>query len=375
MANVLIIGGGFAGLIAAERLAANLDASHQVTLVSPNSKFTFYPSLVHLAFGECERDDITFDLRRKLHESGVHFVQGEMIGIDPIRRKVDVVGDEFNGEIGYDFLVIALGRRLATEKIGGFFEYSNHLLGVNAALRFGEAVRHFRGGDIIIGMCPDARLPIPVCETAFSLARKFEDEIREGQTRIKVVFPGSLEAAFGGASLHNELEASFRRRGVSVLYDVPIEEITADQVLSSYDHKVNYDLLMLVPPFRGNAALRPLGITDDYDYVPVDEKMQVPGLLGTYAVGDITAFPGPKLAHMAVRQADTAAANVIAQINGEKPSAVYYHEIAMIIDAGGSDSIYLRYGVWDEQLYRLRKGRFWGIAKDTHDRLWQARHS
>ena len=374
MAHVLILGGGFAGLIAAERLSAGLDSSHQVTLVSPNEDFTFYPSLVRLAFGESDAGDIKFDLRTKLNDSRVHFICGEMTDINPRTKKVTVAGDEFRGEISYDYLVIALGRRLATEKVAGFFEHAHHLLGVKAALKFGDAVKAFREGDIVVGMCPEARLPIPVCETAFALARKFENEIRDGDVRIKVVFPGSLESVFGGATVHKELESSFRHHGINVLYDVPITRITETEVLSSAGHAVKHDLLMLVPPFRGNASLRSLGISDDQDFVMVDKSMRVASLENVYAVGDITAFEGPKLAHMAVRQADVAAANITSEIAGKKPVEEYYHEIAMVIDAGGSDSIYLRYGITDETLFGLRKGRIWGLAKTTHDRLWQARH-
>lgn len=374
MANILILGGGFGGLIAAERLAASADASHNITLVSPNQDFTFYPSLVRLAFGECEREDITFDLRRKLNQARVHFVRGEMTSINPRAKKVTVAGDEVRGDISYDFLVIALGRRLATEKVAGFFEYAHHLLGVKSALKFGAAVNAFRQGDIIVGMCPDAQLPIPVCETAFALARKFEDAIRDGDVRVKVLFPGPLKSVFGGATLHKELESSFRHHHINVLYDIPVSKITETEVLSSAGHAVKHDLLMLVPPFRGNAALQPLGITNEMDYVKVDKMMRVDGLDRTYAVGDIAAFEGPKLAHMAVRQADVAAANIAAELKGARPAEEYYHEIAMVIDAGGSDSIYLRYGMTDETLYGLRKGRIWGLAKNTHDRIWQARH-
>ena len=195
MANILILGGGFGGLIAAERLAASLDSTHQITLVAPNRKFTFYPALAHLAFGECEPDDITFDLSAKLKDLGIRYVQGEMIRLYPNRRSAEIVGNDFNGEIAYDYLVIALGRRLATERVPGFFEHAQHLLSVNAALKFGELIRNFRSGTIIVGLCPEARLPVPVCETAFALARKFETEIQDGKIKIKVIFPESLKAA------------------------------------------------------------------------------------------------------------------------------------------------------------------------------------
>jgi sulfide:quinone oxidoreductase len=375
MANILILGGGFGGLITAERLAASIDTKqHRITLIAPNRNFTFYPALVQLAFGKCKPDDITFDLASKLSDLGVRYVQGEMIRIHAERMKVEIAGEDFRGEIGYDYLVIALGRRLATEKIGGFFEHAQHLLGVNAALRFGELVRDFREGKIIVGMCPDARLPVPVCETAFALARKFETEMRDGKVHVSVIFPESVEAAFGGANLHKELELAFKRHGISVLYDVPIREISFNEVLSTMKHKIKCDLLMLVPPFRGNASLHHLGITDDSDFVKVDDLMRVQGLEKTYGVGDIVALSGPKFAHMAVRQAEVAAENILSEIKGEEPRREYHHEIATIIDAAGPDSIYLHYGIWDEEQYQLKTGRFWGFAKNTHDRVWLAKH-
>jgi sulfide:quinone oxidoreductase len=374
MANILILGGGFGGLIAAERLAASLDPSHQVTLISPNRKFTFYPALVQLAFGECKPADITFDLAAKARELGVRFVQGEVVRINNETRAVQITGEDFNGEIGYDYLVLAPGRRLATEKVPGFFEHAHHLLGVSAALEFGEAVRNFRAGNIVVGLCPGAHLPVPVCEAAFALAKKFENEIREGKIHLKVIFPESLESAFGGANLHKELEAAFQRHGINLLYDIEISEITSEEVISTGGHRIKHDLLMLLPPFRGHAMLRSLGAADDSDFIRVDDQMRIHGIEKAYAVGDIVAFSGPKLAHMAVRQAEVAAANLLSEIKGEKPEKEYYHEIATIIDAGGADSIYLHYGIWDDTTYRLKKGMIWGWAKEAHDAFWRQRH-
>jgi sulfide:quinone oxidoreductase len=375
MANILILGGGFGGLVTAERLVDLLGTAHQITLVTPNSEFTFYPALVQLAFGKCEADDVTFNLREKLESLGVRFVRGQMLQINTNSRTVDITGEDFKGEIAYDYLVIAAGRRLATEKVPGFFEYAQHLLGVKAATRFGEKLRDFREGTIVVGACPDGRLPVPVCETAFALARKFKEEVADGRVRIKVVFPESLQAAFGGATLHKELESAFERNHITVHYDIPIAEITEKEILSSTGHKIEYDLLMLIPPFRGQAILDDLGITDDHDFVRVDGGMRVHDLPHAYAVGDVVAFSGPKLAHMAVRQAGVAAKNIAAEIKGEAPNAEYYHEIAAVIDAGGADSIFLHYGIWDDAMYRIKKGQFWGWAKDIHDKMWRERHN
>jgi sulfide:quinone oxidoreductase len=373
MADILIIGGGFAGLVTAERLSGSLGANDRITLVSPTPRFTFYPALVHVAFGRLTPDDITFDLGNKLSEMGVRFIQAEMLCIDSERKMVEVTGPDIDGEISFDYLVIASGRRLATEKISGFFEYSHHLLGINPALRFGEAVRDFSSGTIILGLCPESRLPVPVCETAFALANKFEKQMMEGSVHLKVVFPESLDNAFGGANLHKEVEAAFKKRGITVHYDVPVCEITKEAVLSNTGHEIKYDLLMLLPPFRGKALLAINGITDDSDFVKVNGKMQVNGMKNVYAAGDIVAFSGPKLAHMAVRQAEVVAENIIWELLGKEPEAEYYHEISTVIDAG-AQSVYLHYGIWDDALYGLHKGKVWGWAKEVHDKFWRMKH-
>jgi len=375
MARILILGGGFGGLVMAEELAALTGSYDTITLVSPNRTFTFYPALVQLAFGSCATADIQFDLRNRLKELGVHYIEGEMTRIIPSRQAVEVAGKDFRGEISYDYVVFAVGRRLATERVNGFFKNAHHLLGVNAALKFGEAVRDFREGEIIVGLCPGARLPVPVCESAFALSRKFESQIENGSVHIKVILPDSLDNAFGGARIHEKLEKAFNKHRISLLYDVPISDITDGAVISTRGHEIPHDLLMLIPPFRGNPATSGHGITDEDDFIRVDDQMRVSGMKNAFAVGDNVAFSGPKFAHMAVRQAKVAAANLFSQIKGEEPSECYYHEIAAIIDSGGSDSIYLHYGIWDEDLMRTRSGLIWGWAKNLHGTLWQAHHS
>ena len=374
MSNILIIGGGFGGLVAAERLSSSVGKDHRITLVSPNRKFTFYPGLVQLAFGVVEEDDLTFDLGERLSELNVRYIQGELLRLNASDRKAQITGSDLSGEVAYDHLILALGRRLATERIGGFFENAHHLLGVKAALKFGSALRDLREGTIVVGLCPEALLPVPVCETAFALARRFEDGVRSGKIRIKVLFPGSLKEAFGGAEIHRQLESAFDRNRINVIYNVPVNEITENEVLSADKHRIAYDILMLLPPFRGQAILKDLNALDGSDFLMVDGLMRVHHQTQTYAVGDMVAFSGPKFAHMAIRQANVAADNLIAELSGEAPATEYYHEIAAIIDSGGADSIYLHYGVWDDMLFNLKQGRFWGIAKNVHDAFWQKRH-
>jgi len=374
VANILILGGGFAGVVAAERLARALDpAEHQLTLVSRSRRFTFYPALVRLAFGECEPDDISYDLRRGVQERGVRFVEGTVARVDPARRRVNVTGNDFAGELGYDYLVYALGRRLATEQVKGFFEHAHHLLGVEAAQRFGEAVRTFSGGHAVLGSCPGARLEVPVYEAAFALARKVEDEGLSA--RITVLGPDFPAEHPGGGELASVLRPSLERHHIETLGGFPIAEVEAGLVRSRDGREVACDLLMLVPPFEGASALAGTGLTDDEGFVRVDHTMRVLGAEGVYAAGDAVYFSGPKMGHMAVRQAGVVADNLAATLAGREPTATYEHEMLLVVDAGGRDSVFLRKRLWDESEKSVSWGLFWSWAKRVHERYWQAKHS
>ena len=103
--------------------------------------------------------------------------------------------------------------------------------------------------------------------------------------------------------------------------------------------------------------------------------MRVQGVERMYAGGDCVNFGGPKMAHMAVNQAEVAAANVALEIDGFDALSRYNHEMMMVIDEGDGDAIYLHQGLWDKEPAIVRQGRFWSWAKRIHDRYWVATHS
>lgn len=373
MAKILILGGGFGGAVAAERLAKTLGPEHDITLVSRSRRFTFYPALVRLAFGRCEPDDISYDLRDAMLGRRVRFIEAEVARVDPHARTASLAGGDIVGNIKYDYLVYALGRRLATEQVPGFYEHAHHLLGVKAALRFGEAARGFRGGHAVFGSCPGARLEVPVYEAAFALARQLEE--RGDRARVTVLSPDYPGESPGGSDLASALRPALEEHRIERLVGFPVAEITPRAVVSRDGREVEYDLLMLVPPFEGASALASTGLTDEEGYVRVDDTMRALGVERVYAAGDAVYFSGPKMGHMAVRQAEVAADNLAAEIEGRGTVAHYSHELTLVVDEGGADTTYIHKDLWEEGRGTVGHGRFWGWAKRAHERYFRAQHS
>lgn len=369
MAKVLILGGGFGGVVAAKRLAEQLGDEHQITLVSRSRHFVFYPALVRLAFGKCEREDISFDLRRAMLDQRVNFIEAEVARVDPHEHIVKIAHGDVEGKLPYDYLIFALGRRLATERISGFYEHAQHLLSVDKALKFGKAISNFHEGRAVIGQCAGARLPIPVYETAFALAKQLEENNERERVRITVVSPDAIGKEFGDPDVGISLQKALDRHQIEFLPEFSITKVTERAAITADGHAINFDLLMLMPPFQGASAAMYQGISNEA-YVNVDWSMRVIGVEGMYAVGDCVNFPGPKMGHMAVRQAEVAAVNLAAELKGHKPVAHYEHEMRLVVEGGG-DSVYLHKDIWTNEPGSIRQGRFWSWAKRVQEKYWE----
>jgi NADH dehydrogenase len=101
--HVVIIGGGFGGLAAAHALS---NAPVRITLVDRRNYHLFQPLLYQVATAALSASDIARPIRRILHrQANSEVILGEAESIDRFARKVILV----DGEIGYDYLIIARG--------------------------------------------------------------------------------------------------------------------------------------------------------------------------------------------------------------------------------------------------------------------------
>ena len=375
MAKILILGGGFGGVVAAERLAEQLGEEHQITLVSRSRQFVFYPALVRLAFEKSQPADVSFDLRHTMLNRRVNFIEAEVAHVDPYEKTVTIAHGEVEGKLPYDYLVFALGRRLATELITGFYEHAHHLLNVDKAIRFGKAVKKLREGRAVFGQCLDARLPVPVYESAFALARRLAETGERERVKITIVSPTTLEGELGDLAGAAAIRKALDAHQIEFLPNLSINSLTQNSARTMSGAAIPFDLLMLVPPFRGSAAASYLGITNEEGYIHVDSTMRVAGMDHMYAVGDCVNFDGPKMGHMAVRQAEVAAKNLAAEIDGRAPVSRYQHELRFVIDEIGNGGLYLHKDLASDEPATVRQGRFWSWAKRVHEMYWEVSHS
>ena len=375
MAKILILGGGFGGVVAAESLAMTLPHDHEISLVSRSGEFVFYPALVRFAFGRCSAGDITFDLREALLNRRIRFIRGEVARIKPYDQSVTLAGGDIVGDVPYDYLIIALGRRLATERVTGFFENAHHLLTLESAQKFAHAVREFHGGHAVVGHCPDARNPIPAFETAFALANLLAKRNQREGSRITVVSDQDLDEMFGGVSISEPLNRALHSHGVNFISGFEIRSVTPGSVVAKDGRVIDCNLRMLIPPFSGPGPIIGTDLTNAEGYVAVDSTMKVRGHNRIYAAGDCVGFPGPKMGHMAVRQGEVVGENLVAQIKQSPATISYDHELMLVLDSGDRESIFVHQDLWSDEPANMSQNRFWSWAKRIHEAIWKASHS
>jgi sulfide:quinone oxidoreductase len=107
MANqrVLVLGGNFAGLMAALSVKHDLGEDVDVTVVSKSDRFQFNPSLIWIPFGKRTVSSVTFPVAQTFESHQVDFVHGEATRIDADSQRVETS----RGAYDYDYLVIATG--------------------------------------------------------------------------------------------------------------------------------------------------------------------------------------------------------------------------------------------------------------------------
>lgn len=103
--RVVIVGGGFGGLACARALR---NCPVEVVLIDRENHHLFQPLLYQVATGELSPANIAAPLRAILRkQTDCLTLMGEVVGIDPVRRKVLLKGSE----VPYETLVLAAGAR------------------------------------------------------------------------------------------------------------------------------------------------------------------------------------------------------------------------------------------------------------------------
>lgn len=343
MAEVVILGAGFAGLTVYHQLRHRFgsDRRLRLTVIDERETFLVKPSLPEVAFGLKNVASATFPLRDTLTDA--RFVHSPVLAVDPVRKRVQVDG----AWIPYDLLVLALGAVKRWEAVPGFAEAGTSVCTEVLAPRLQERMEAFQGGTILVGSAPTPtgrRLPDvpriaaacegPVGEVLFLADHVLRRRGLRNAADIVAFTPGPVFFEDVGEEVHRVFGRIADDHQIRVLTNRIITRIEPDGVRFDDGTRVEAALTVLVPPYGGPPVVEAAGLTDDAGFVPTDGDFRHLDHPDIFAVGDLATRSVPKLGHLAVLQATRLAGVLEREIRGQADVPPYEPEVFCIMNMG-----------------------------------------
>jgi sulfide:quinone oxidoreductase len=381
--NVVVLGGGIGGVVAASRLSrelGSLDSGGQVVLVDRDAVHRFAPSFPWVMTGIRRPKQVEIDLEQ-LRSRGVTLHRAEALEIDPGARVVKTTA----GALNYQVLVIALGAELAPEALPGFTEAAHNVYTLEGADAAGRALRVFEGGRVVVLV---SRLPYRCPAAPYEAALLAESMLRErgvrGAAAVDVYTPEPQPMPTAGPVMGEALTALLSERGIGLHRQRTVAHIESGphELVFTDGERVPYDLLLGVPPHRAPEAVSGSGLVAESGFLPVDRHTLAAGAEGVFAIGDIAEIPIaggkflPKAGVFARAEAKVVAQRIAREIAGRQPKAMFDGSGSCFVELGGGVAAYATGNFYPEegpQVHLRRPGRRYHLAKVVFERYWLKR--
>ena len=342
--RVLILGGGFAGVGAAQKLKK---ADVDVVLVDRHDYHTFQPLLYQLATGLLETSAVGHSLRDLVHgqdNATVH--QDSVTGIDLAGRTAEFAELK---PIAYDYLVLGLGAQVNFFGTEGAAEHAFPMYTLPDAVRLKEHMLGlWEAADKHPDLVDDGALNVVVVgggptgvETAGALAELYRadlakdyPEIPQEKARIVLVEAGPEVFPMFKENLRTYTVDALEKRSVEVMTGVAVEAVAPTRVTLKTGEELNAHTLVWGAGLQGNELVRSLGLElERGDRIGVGPDLTVKGHPEVYAIGDIAAITDakteqvlPQLGSVALQSGEHAGETIAHLVAGKKTKPFKYKD-------------------------------------------------
>ncbi|MCL4328083.1 MAG: NAD(P)/FAD-dependent oxidoreductase [Candidatus Thermoplasmatota archaeon] len=338
--KVLILGDGAAGTMMGNKLRFHSDPSDiQITVLGNSEKHYFKPDGVSIPFGFKDYRN-SVKPTRSLFNFGVNYVRETVASIDV---KNSTVIASSGKSYFYDYLIIATGDRFAYEDLPGYEKAASHFYSLEASLALREKLNHFNGGKIVIGQ---ASIPIQCPPAPYEFTFQLEQYLNlrgiRKQTELHYIYP--LNRVFTIPNVAPFVEKLMDDKGIIIhkMFNVDSVEPEIRRLNSIEGETLDYDLLVLVPPHRGQKVITESGLADESGYIDVDRnRLNYADYDNVFVIGDATNLPISKAGATAHFETEYLANRLANEVNGNAFFESYGGEVACTTITSGSRAITL----------------------------------
>ena len=338
MKRLLIIGGGTAGTMMANKLRKALDKDDwEITIVDKHKTHYYQPGFLFIPFGIYTKDDVQKP-KSDFFPAGVKVIYSVVDRIDGQNNKVLLQGGQI---LNYDFLIIASGAQTNIDETPGLngklwkksiFDFYT----IEGAVALSNFFKTWEGGKLVMAIseipfkCPVAPIEFICLADAYFTKKGIRDKVE-----LSLVTP--MSGAFTKPIATKMLSELLSEKNIKVIPDFYIERIdNENKTLVSYDEmEVPFDVLTIVPVNTGDEMIARSGLGDDMNFIPTNKHtLQSEKFENIFVIGDAADIPTSKAGSVAHFAADVLYENLLNAIEGRPLTAKFDGHANCYIETG-----------------------------------------
>jgi len=333
--NIIVLGGGYSGVMAALRLAhrtKRLDTT--VTLVNALDQFVERPRLHEQATGLAPRPR---PIAQMLRGTKARFLQGWVTAIDPARQHIAVEANGSPQQLAYDYLVIALGSRVDRQAVPGLQEHAFSLD------PYGDLTTAALKSKLSL-LAKERFRVVVVGGGATGLEAACQVKGRYPQSKVAIVTQGQA-GAFKGERVQRYILEALRAQSIAIHEYARVNRVQPSGVeLDS--GQMPADLVIWAGGFMASPLAREAGLpVNAQNQVLVDPYLRSLTYPNIYAVGDAAypveepGVPMRMSLYTALVSGAQAAENIAAELQGKAAQPLSFVWYGQGIALGPDDAV------------------------------------
>jgi NADH dehydrogenase len=356
--RVLVLGAGYAGVLATVRMAKKLGSRAEVTLVNDKPDFVERIRLHQVAVGQ---KPVVRSVERMLRGTGATLLLGRVTRIDPATKLVTLATTGGPLELGFDYLLYALGSGTTAPPIEGLAEHAYQIASESGALRVAERLRSLppAGRVTVVGA------GLTGIELATEIAESRPD------LRVALITGGSLGEGLSAAGA-DAVSAALAALGVELREQTRLARVSRLSIETSRGEVVPSDVTVWCGGFTPNPIAVHSGMpTTREGRLAVDPYLRSFGAPEIFGAGDGVAIAAAEAAHIrmgcvtAFPLGATAADNIVRTIEGRSLTPFGFGFYAQCISLGRKRGLIQRVTSDDRPIERVITGRLGARVKEA----------
>lgn len=329
--QIVIVGGGTAGITVAAQLTRSWFHRRDVAVIEPSDKHYYQPLWTLVGAGLAKKES-TEHTEASVIPRGVSWIRDAVAEFLPDQNTIRTRDGK---TVTYDWLIVGAGLQINWDKISGLKE-SIGKNGVCSNYSYAtvdstwEAIRNFRGGNAVFTNPSGAVKCGGAPQKIMYLA---DDRFREAAVRdkTKIIYASALPNIFAIEPYKATLERVVARKQIDCRFRHELIAVRSESKEADFKNletqetvTIPYDLLHVTPPMGPPSFIANSPIADKSGWVDVDkETLRHIRFGNVFALGDCSNLPTSKTGAAIRKQAPVVVRNVLAAMQGQPLPAKY----------------------------------------------------